>query len=739
MQPRGRRGVPNPLPMRVRPSIPFLLDLLRMAMRKQASAVYIVPWMPPTLRIDEHSVPLSSVAFTPEQATLLVLDMLDDAHRAALDHSREIQFSFVLDDVGRFRVHAFRRHGQPAMAIRPFAIDVPTPHTLALPALACTAALADRGLLVLASRSARLRREGLAALLEHRNRQGSGELVLLDDATRFWHERVRCQVRPGVTPGAVEELLQRRAARAPGVAASAGPLAIAWGELRDGPQLERAVRSADRALCLVTLDADDLPTALHRLISLSAEAGGQGLRHKAAIAINGVLALRPVQAAADGRDLAATEVLLTSPDLAANLAEGDLDALRKMVSPPAGPPVPHGSTGADEHLWQLVQQGLVTAEVALQHAIDPQAFSQRSPTPAADSHARPATAPVTVDTGFADLFDPAARTADPFDFAEPPPVERATDTQFDSVDWADEVSAAPFAAEPPPPPLQPPRAPLPHSAQFHAWAPAAVVPGNTVAIDLWVALPAQAAEVAERARQASAATVAVIDPADPAPVVALQLRIDGVLPASTTLRLAWHARPERVRFAVPVPSRTRAGPHAARVRLSVGGLPFGELSFVLNVMPNANPHAPHEDTQAARRMLQSAYAAYAPGDRDEVLASLQTLQLVAPGLTVYTDAPRLRSSENWRERIERELGSCERVFLFWSSAAAESPWVDFEWRLMMRRRGSGAIDALLLEPPRLAPLPAELADLASVEVRVRAVPAEPAPSTRRGAQLGGAP
>jgi len=172
--------------MPTRPSIPFLLDLLRMAMRKQASAVYIVPWMPPTLRIDEQSVPLSSVSFTPEQSTLLVLDMLDDEHRAALDRSREVQFSFVLDDVGRFRVHAFRRHGQPAMAVRPYAMEVPTPRTLALPALACQAAMADRGLLVLAGRSYALRRDVAAALLEHRNRVGHGELALVDDATRFW-------------------------------------------------------------------------------------------------------------------------------------------------------------------------------------------------------------------------------------------------------------------------------------------------------------------------------------------------------------------------------------------------------------------------------------------------------------------------------------------------------------------------------------------------------------------------
>jgi Tfp pilus assembly ATPase PilU len=242
------------LVMRTRPSIPFLLDLLRLAMRKEAAALYIVPWMPPTLRIDDRSVPLSSVSFTPEQSTLLVLDMLDDERRAALDRSRDIEFSFLLDGVGRFGVHAFRRHGQPAMAIRPFALDVPTPRTLALPALACQAALAERGLLVLASRSAALRRDAAAALMEHRNRSGDGELVLMDGATRFWHEPARCRVRSGLDLAALDELLQRHA---PVPAAGAAPLAVAWGELRDGPQLERAVRAAERALCVVTLAADD--------------------------------------------------------------------------------------------------------------------------------------------------------------------------------------------------------------------------------------------------------------------------------------------------------------------------------------------------------------------------------------------------------------------------------------------------------------------------------------------------
>lgn len=687
--------------MSSQPKIPFLLDLLRLAMRKEATAVYVVPWMPPTLRIDEHSVPLSQVAFTPEQSSQLVLDLLDDAQRAALDRSREIQFSFVLEGVGRFRVHAFRRHGQPAMAIRPFAVTLPTPRSLGLPTLACSAVMADRGLLVLASRSAGLRRDVAAALVEQRNHTGQGELALLEDASRFWHEGVRCAMRQGLAPGAIDELLHRRATRA---GAASLPLAVAWGELRDGPQLERVVRVAERVLCLVTIDADGLLHALQRLVALCDEPPAPALRQRLAIVVNAVFALRGVPAANGGHDLAALDALATSPDLAANIAEGDLPALAAMAAHPPG--------RADEHLHQLVLQGLVTPADAQRHAIDRAAWDERIRRSVRQAPARTAPlAPVTVDTGFADLFTDDAHTSDAFAFADAPAA--GTDTQFDGVGWT-ELDSGPRPGQ-----LQPlprPAAPLPPgSAQFHAWAPAAVAPGQLVAIDLWAARIDQADDVAALAREATLPPAPAAADGD-LPAVVMQLRIDGLPGAASLQRLPWAGQPARVRFTVSVPPTARAGSHAARVRLAVAGLPIGELGFVLQVQPTAPASAPLEDMQAARRMLHSAYAAHAPVDRDAVLACLAELHRVAPGLDVFVDAPQLRSGERWRERIEAELSRRERLFLFWSADAAESPWVDFEWRSTLRRRGLGAIEAVLLQPPRLAPLPAELTELAGADV-----------------------
>lgn len=700
-----------------RPTIPFLRELLGLALRREASAVYVVPWMPPTLRIDERSVPLSSAAFTPEQAALLVRDLLDDAQRAQLDRSREVQFSLDAPDIGRLRVHAFRRHGQPAMAIRPFSTQLPSVQGLALPALACQAVMAEQGLLILASRAPSLRRATATALLEQRNRVGSGDIALLDDATRHWHERARCQVRNGLTPAAVDELLSRRGPRAVAARADdAGPLAVSWGELRDGARLQQAVRIAERALCVVTLEAASLESALLRLLSLADEIGPE-LRRRLALALHMVLLMRPVPALDDGRELAATDMLGNSPELAATLTEGDRSALLALLTGPASAGLAAmpllNRAGPDEHLWQLVAQGLVDGDVAARHADDRDAFLARRARPPAEADA--ALTPVRVDTAFADLFDDDAPAHDPFDIRPGQAQPATSDTQFDSFGWADaagrpaDTGAAALAAP----------APSAASVQFHAWAPSAVAPGSLVAVDIWAGLGEQADTIVTQARRAGARPPAAAAVVDGVPVVSVQLRVDGLLESAPAQRLAWQGRPDRVRFTLSVPAAQPDGAHAARVRLSVGGLPVGELGFVLRVSADAAPAAPLEDTHAAGRMLHSAYAAYAPSDLERVRACVAELQRVAPALEVFTDAQTLRHGEQWRERIEREVLRRERLFLFWSVAAAESPWVDFEWRLLMRRRGAQGIDAVLLDSPRLAPLPAELADVTSLELRLR--------------------
>lgn len=689
--------------MSSRPSIPFLLELLRLAMRKEASALYIVPWMPPTLRIDGRTVALASASFDPGQSTRLVLDLLDDEHRAALDHRREIEFDFALDGVGRFRVHTFRHHGQPAATIRPFATELPTPQRLALPLPACHAALAERGLLLLASPSASLRRDVLAALMEHRNRVGEGDLVLLDGAARFWHPAARCRVRHGVDAAAIERLLRQREH----AATNASPLAIGFGELRDAVQLQQAVHLAGHALCLATLEAARPLQALQRLVAWAHEHGGAALLHRTAMRLHMVLTLRPVPALADARALAATQIVPNSPPLAADLAEGDLPALQALLEQHEHRPAGLPCAAADEHLQMLLAQGLVTPQAALLHALDHGRFARIVARGGAAGAARRGDgARARVDSGFMGVFSTGPAPRDPFDFAEAKTPAAPPDTQVDELGWHDEASttAAPASTRPAPPIAG--RDAAGRGLRAQVWAPPAALAGTCVEVEVRLAR--------DGGEDASATSV----PATPTPAVAaeqadlsVQLRVDDLLPTAMRLAAPWRGMPQRLRFTLPIPEQARTGTHAARVRLLVQGIMVGELGFAFPVRPDADPRAPAENADAAQQRVGAAYAAFADSDREAVARRLQPVHALAPDLAVFVEAGKLRSGIGWRERLQGELARSERLVLFWSRAAADSPWVDFEWRSVWRRRGTQAIDLVLLEPPALAPLPPELADL----------------------------
>jgi hypothetical protein len=202
------------------------------------------------------------------------------------------------------------------------------------------------------------------------------------------------------------------------------------------------------------------------------------------------------------------------------------------------------STGADEHLWQLVVQGLVTPDAALRRAVDREGFARRTTSTdlRQDGAGAAATSPVTVDTGFADLFDASADAADPFDFADAGPIDTSTDTQFDSFDWAGDSTRAPGGDLRAVPPAA--RLPLPTSAQFPRlgrpprcrWA--APQPSTCG----WPC-PGRPATWADRAPQAGdEPDEDVVD--ELAPVVSLQLRIDGVMTTTPTQRLPWQAPPD---------------------------------------------------------------------------------------------------------------------------------------------------------------------------------------------------
>jgi hypothetical protein len=104
---------------------------------------------------------------------------------------------------------------------------------------------------------------------------------------------------------------------------------------------------------------------------------------------------------------------------------------------------------------------------------------------------------------------------------------------------------------------------------------------------------------------------------------------------------------------------------------------------------------------------RTAFASYASEDRPRVADRVASLRIAA-GLDIFLDCLALRPSEQWKTRLAYEIRERHLFMLFWSEHAAQSSWVEWEWRTALADKGIEAMQAHPLDPWPRAPLPREL-------------------------------
>jgi hypothetical protein len=141
---------------------------------------------------------------------------------------------------------------------------------------------------------------------------------------------------------------------------------------------------------------------------------------------------------------------------------------------------------------------------------------------------------------------------------------------------------------------------------------------------------------------------------------------------------------------------------------SVNQVTLARVPFVMSITPRGSSK-PAVLTELAA--MRSAFASYATEDRRAVLARIQGMQKAAPFIDIFLDAVSLRSGENWKEAIQREIKARDVLLLFWSLAASHSSFVETEWRMALKEKGLSCISPVPLESPAVAPPPPALSAL----------------------------
>ncbi len=141
----------------------------------------------------------------------------------------------------------------------------------------------------------------------------------------------------------------------------------------------------------------------------------------------------------------------------------------------------------------------------------------------------------------------------------------------------------------------------------------------------------------------------------------------------------------------------------ARIKASiyVNGVIFSCLKLILTA---------GEEPSVTRNDIKSGFISYSSHDRSKVAAIVQGMEKARPDLKLFFDIDTIRSGAKWEEILHREIENRDVLFLFWSTSAKNSYWVDKEWRYAYTLKGGESIEPVPIETPDTCPPPKELED-----------------------------
>jgi twitching motility protein PilT len=349
-----------------------MLDLdaaLRTVVGLGGSDLHLKVPAPPMARVHGVLVPLEgSVALCGEDTEAVLNQMLTDpGRRAEFDSDAEVDFSYAIEGVARFRVNAFRQRGAVSIVARAIPLAVKSVADLGLPPVIAELAGEERGIILLTGTTGSGKSTTLAAMIDQINGATAKNIVTIEDPIEYLHPDKRsivAQREVGMDTGSFQRAMRRVLRQDPDV--------ILIGEMRDEETVRSALSAAETGhLVLSTLHTLDAPEAVNRVIDFFPPHQHAQARAMLAGTLRGIVSQRLVPTATGDGRVAVCEVLrMTGRARDMILDPEQTGRLREVITEGAY----YGMQTFDQALFALHQSGRVSMEDALRVASSPHDF-----------------------------------------------------------------------------------------------------------------------------------------------------------------------------------------------------------------------------------------------------------------------------------------------------------------------------------------------------------------------------
>jgi len=340
-----------------------LRALLQEMIQRGASDLHVTVGNPAMIRVDGDLVKSKiGQALTPKDTLTLAYSILTENQKKRFEVEDELDFSFGVQNLSRFRGNVYKQRGCVAMAIRQIPYEIVPLAKLGMPPILGKLAERPRGLVLVTGPTGSGKSTTLAAMVDKVNRERKGHIITIEDPIEFIHRHQNCiinQREVGADTQSFTSALKYALRQDPDV--------VLIGEMRDLETIGAAVSIAETGhLVFATLHTNSAAESINRIVDAFPAHQQSQIRSQLAFVLAGVITQTLVPKAKGKGRVCAVEVMVCTPAISAVIRDDKIHQIYSLMQ--AGKK--HGMQTMNDSLQMLYMKGEVTLEEALKRSGD---------------------------------------------------------------------------------------------------------------------------------------------------------------------------------------------------------------------------------------------------------------------------------------------------------------------------------------------------------------------------------
>ncbi|MGM0508973.1 MAG: type IV pilus twitching motility protein PilT [Fusobacteriota bacterium] len=302
-------------------------DILEIAEQEEASDIHLIVGKPPVIRVHGELISIGDDKLMPDTCKKLVYSILNEDQQKELEEHLEVDFSFGIGGLGRYRANVHMQRGTVAVALRTISTEIESFSKLGLPKTVLDMTENNNGLVLVTGPTGSGKSTTLASMIDHINETKAEHIITIEDPIEYLHSH-----KKGIVEQREVNADTKSFKTALRYALRQDPDVILIGELRDLETIEAALTAAETGhLVFATLHTNDAAQTIDRIVDVFPEVQQAQVRMQLSTVLKGVISQQLIpRVGKKGRALAC-EILVGTPAISNLIREGKTPQIYSMI------------------------------------------------------------------------------------------------------------------------------------------------------------------------------------------------------------------------------------------------------------------------------------------------------------------------------------------------------------------------------------------------------------------------